>query len=207
MPDQLSLPRFIGFCLVTLGIILFCVVLGGYTSFWRAQNRIKASIEYLTDACKYRVDLLPEFVEMAKKTEPQASILVLNQTIEKTKSILQQVIPQKKPLENDLIKKLEISQEELTRQLKDLLPQLEISLDKKDSQQFKDFKKEFISLQDHLFVTRKRYNDEVDYFITRTIEFPSSVFAKLFGFNKLNYIKISKDVLLPYHMAFEPKTS
>mgnify|MGYP002629759006 CR=1 FL=1 len=206
MSDQLSLSKFIGFCLVTLGIILICVVLGGYTSFWRAQNRIKASIEYLTDACNYRVDLLPGFIEMAKKSEPQVSILELTQTIEKAKNILQQVIPQKKPLENNLIKELEISQEELTRQLKDLFPQLEISLDKKDSQQFKDLKNEFISLQDHLFVTRKRYNDEVDYFITRTIEFPSSVFAKLFGFNKLNYIKISEDVLLPYQVAFAPET-
>jgi len=207
MPDQLSLSKFVAFCLIFFGIIAFCIVFGGYTSFYRAQNRIEASITYLTDACQYRLDLLPELIEMTNKSVPKSSTIQLNNAAENTKAILLLVTPQKIPLEDAVIRKFEISQTQLTLRLNEVFAQLETSLDKKYSQQFIELKNEFLSLQDHLTVTRNRYNDEASYFNNRTMDFPSSLFAKIFGFDKIKYIEISKERLLPSQSAVAPKTS
>ncbi len=211
MSDQPSLSKFFGFCFVTAAIILFCVFAGGYTSFYRAQNRIGAAKTYMEDGCKYRLELLPKLVEMTKNSMPQTPVSPLSQAVENATAILNQVISAKTPLETDLVKAFENSQTGLTLQIKLLFTEFEASLetasDKNLSTRFTALKNEYIPLQDHLFVTRKRYNDEVDYFIKRTLTFPSSVFAKMYGFNKINHIKISEDALLPYHMAFDSSSS
>jgi hypothetical protein len=190
---------------------LFCVFAGGYTNFYRAENRIGAAKTYMTDACTYRLELLPKLVETTQKTMPQYPVSPINQALESATAILNQVISAKTPLEPDLVKAFENSQNRLTLQVKNLFTEFETSLgnasDKNLSTGFASMKNQYIPLQDHLFVTRKRYNDEVDYFIKRTLAFPSSLFAKMFGFNKIKHIKISEDVLLPYHMAFDASSS
>lgn len=200
MPHRLL--QFAGFCFVFFGIVLFCVLMGGYTSFWRSQNRIEQSKSFLTDSCQKRIDLLPGLIEVAKKSEAQISIPEINQTAQKANEILQLVISQETPLEKGLIKEFEISQAELTFQLKDLFTRWEGSLDKNYSRQFETLKKEFIAAQDDLFITRQGYNDEVNYFNTRATAFGTSLFAKLFGFDKMNYIEISKDQFLPAQKTF-----
>ena len=200
------LLQFAGFCFVFFGIVLFCVVLGGYTSFWRSQNRIEASKSLLTDACQKRLDLLPEFIEMAKKNKTQTDRPGTNQTVQKAEKILQLAISQKTPLEKALIKEFEISQSKLTFQLKDLFTQLEGSPEQ-NSQQFKALRNRVYKAQDNLFVARQKYNHEVNYFNTRSTAFLTSLFAKLFGFDKMEYIEISKDLLLPANEIFAPSTS
>ena len=200
------LSQFAGFCFVFFGIVLFCVVLGGYTSFWRSQNRIEASKSLLTDACQNRLDLLPELIEMAKKSKTQTDRPGTNQTVQKAEKILQLAISQKTPLEKALIKEFEISQSKLTFQLKDLFTQLEGSPEQ-NSQQFKALRNRVYKAQDNLFVARQKYNHEVNYFNTRSTAFLTSLFAKLFGFDKMEYIEISKDLLLPANEIFAPSTS
>ena len=199
--------QFVGFCTVFFGIVLFCVIMGGYTSFWRSQNRIEDSKSMLTDAFQKRLDLLPGLIEITKKTKTQTYKPAINQTAQKANKILQLVISQKTPLEEGLIKEFENSQSNLTFQLKDLFTQLEESLDKNFSKQFSSLKNQFNTAQDNLFITKQRYNDEVNYFNTRAAAFPTFLFAKLFGFNKMKYIQISKDLFLPAQETFAPNTS
>lgn len=194
--------QFAGFCFVFMGIVLFCVVLGGYTSFWRSQNRIEASKSLLTDACQKRLALLPGLIEMARKSEQQMFISEINQTAQKADKILKWVISQNMPLEKELIKEFEFSQSKLTVQLKEVFSQLETMPDKNFSRQFSDMKNLFFSAQDNLFVARKRYNDEATYFNTRKGAFWTSFIAKLFGFDKMEYIEISKDLFLPSKITF-----
>jgi len=202
-----QLLNFFGFCFVFTGIILFCVILGGYSSFWRAQKRIETSRSLLTDACQKRLDLVPGLIEITKKSRMQQDEPVINQTAKKAQIILQQVISREGPVEIGLIKEFEISQSKLTFQLRDLFSQLEGSIDKNYSKQFADLKKLFFALQDELFVTGTSYNDEVNYFNMRITSFLPSLIAKLFGFNKMKYINISKDLFLPAKTTFSLKTS
>lgn len=205
MPHRLL--QFAGFCFVFFGIVLFCVFMGGYTSFWRSQNRIEQSKSFLTDACQRRSDLLPGLIEAAKKSEPQISIPEINQTAQKANKILQRVISQETPLEKGLIKEFEISQSELTFQLKGLFTRWEGSIDKNYSGQFATLKNQFTIAQDDLFIARQGYNNEVNYFNTRATAFGTSLFAKLFGFDKVGNIKISGDRFLPAKKIFTSATS
>ena len=205
MPGQWL--KFTAFWSVFIGIVLFCVILGGYSSFWRSQSRIETSKSFLTDACQKRLDLLPGLIEMAENCDARTSIPKITQTAENATIILKQVIFQKKLLENTLIKEFEMSQARLTSQLKDLLTQTETCLDKNYSNRFAALKQRLNSAQDNLFVAEKTYNDEVNYFNTSATAFPSFLIAKLFGFNKIKYIKISKDLFLPARETFTSKTS
>ncbi|WP_299976819.1 LemA family protein [Desulfobacula sp.] len=195
-----------GFCFVFFGIVLFCVVLGGYTSFWRSQNRIEASKSILTDACQKRSELLPGLIEMAEKSKTPIDRPGINQTAQKANKILQLVISQKTPLEKELIKEFEISQSKLTFQLKDLFIQLEGSPEQ-SSQQFKALRNSVYEAHNNILLIKRRYNDEVNYFNTRAVAFPAFLFAKLFGFDKMEYIEISKDLFLPAEKTFAPSTS
>jgi len=199
--------KFAAFCFVFFGIVLFCVVVGGYTSFWRAQNRIETSKSFLTDACQKRLDLLPRLIEIAEKSKTETTISRIDQTGQKAKNILQQVTAQNLLLDNGLVKEFEIYQSKLTFQLKELFTQMEVSLDNNYSKQFLSLKKLFFTAQDNLFVTKKKYNEEVNYFNIRAAAFPTILIAKLFGFNKIIYIEISKDLFLPAQITFSKKIS
>jgi len=152
------------------------------------------------------LDLLPELIEITKKNKMQAIGPEINQAAQKAMTILQKTISQKTPLEKALIKEFEISQSKLTLQLKDLFTQLEGSPEQ-NSQQFKALRNRVYAAQDNLFVARQKYNHEVNYFNTRSTAFLTSLFAKLFGFDKMEYIEISKDLLLPARETFAPSTS
>ena len=193
MPGTLSMSKFLAFCCLFMGIVLFCVVFGGYTSFYRSQNRIKASQAYLTDACQQRLDFVPGLVDMARKTLAQEDVQDIHKAAKTAALVLQQVSAHALPVEKDLITKFETSQKELTDRLK--------------LQHFLDLKNQFIASQNQLFAAKKRYNDEVSYFETRKTTFPPSLFAKLFGFNKINYTDFSKTLFLPAHQIFASTTS
>ncbi|WP_300462369.1 LemA family protein [Desulfobacula sp.] len=206
MPPQLSLWKFFGFCAVFMGIVLFCVAAGGYTSFYRSQNRIDGTKAYLTDTCKERLDLIPGLIEITKKSLPQYPTQEISQTTERATHILQYVISEGKLVDKDLVKDFEDSQMKLTAQLKNLLTQSDVHLDKTYSRQFADMKNQLITAQNNLFVTKKRYNDEVAYYNTRKTAVLTSFFAKLFGFDQVHYIELSNEPFLPAHQVFAPKT-
>ncbi len=189
-------------CSVLMGIILFSVIAGGYSSFWRSQNRIETSTSFLTEDCQKRLNLLPELVEITKKSMAPSSLQAINQTAEKAGIILKQVISHKQPLEKNLIEEFEISQTKLTLALAQLFIHLQVSLDKDAVKQFSALRKKFHTAQDNLFVAWKRYNKEVKYFNTRTTVFPGFLIAKLFGFNKIKYTGISKEGFLPAQKIF-----
>ena len=188
-------------------IIMFCVILGGYSSFTRAQNRIAASKTFLTDACQKKLDLLPALFEMTKKSSTQISIQEIEQAAQKAALILQLVISRKPPLEIQLTKDFEQSQIDLTNRLTDLFPELEESLEPEDLKQFKAIEQQFYTAQDNLFVIWKSYINEVVYFNSRTVTFPNFLIAKLFGFNKIHYAELSAEAFLPARKTFNSQAS
>ncbi|MCP4022033.1 MAG: LemA family protein [Desulfobacteraceae bacterium] len=201
-----GLLKFATLCLIVLGIILFCVVFGGYSSLARSKSRIEASKNYLTDSCLKRQQLLPQLIELGRKSNPELSTAKINQAAEKADSILQEIAVQKTPIEDDLIKAFVISQTTLTRELISFLALLETS-NKDTKNQMDAFLQKLFTAQDNIFVIRKRYNKEVEYFNTRTSIFPGVLFAKLFGMSNLKYIGISRELFLSGEKTFGKKAS
>jgi len=203
---QPSISKFFGFCIVFMGIVLFCVAAGGYSSFTRSKNRIEKSKSFLTDACQERLELIPELIDITNKTVAKTSVSEINQLTDQAENTLNTVVSQKTPLAKDVIKNFEATQIKLTDQLKTLFLQLESLPDKNQKQQFKAWKTKLYLAQNNLFVTKRKYNDEVAYFNARKMAFPPSLLAKLFGFDKLIYIEISQNLFLPAEETFEKKT-
>lgn len=207
MSDQPSMSNFFAFSAVLVGIVLFCVVAGGYTSFYRSQNRIEAAKLYVTQVCQKRMDLLPDLLEMTKKSAQGISTANITLAAKTANESLQDVTLAKTPLKESLLKDLELSQKNLTLGLKEVFTQLETSLDKVAFQEFKPLKEQFDVLQDNLFIAKGKYDNEVNYFNARLTSFPPMLFAKMFGFNKFKYINLSEDSFLPARESLAEKAS
>ena len=134
---------------------------------------------------------------MTKKSAQGTSFAKITLAAQAAKETLQAVTLAKTPLKESLLKDLELSQKKLTQELKELFTQLETSLDKDVSIEFNTLRKQFEVLQDNLFIAKGKYDNEVNYFNARIKSFPPMLFAKMFGFNKLKYINLSKDSFLP----------
>lgn len=198
---------FVGFTSIFAGIIFFCVIAGGYTSFWRSTKRIEESKSFLTTACRKRMDLIPRLVKIDDNTAIDAALPNIEQIARKADTVLKLMVSKKTPIEKALIKEFEISQAKLTFQLKDLFNRIQASSDKKNPAQFSALKNQLTDAQNELFVTEVSYNDEVSYFNTRKSAFFTSFLAKLLGFSKLDYIPLPKDLFLPAKDTFGPSIS
>ncbi len=190
------LIKLTGLCSILMAIILFCVIVGGYTSLSRSQARIQSSKSLLTDACQKRQDLLPKLIETISKTDQKDLAVQLGNSALKADAVLNQFISHEPPAEKHLVKEFEISQSALSQQLITIFTSLKPGKGPSPVQELSDLKKEFSAVQDYLFVVKKRYNNEVEYFNRRSNVFPGFIIAKIFGLDHIVYTEISKDKFL-----------
>ncbi len=204
MEQERQWLMFFGMTSLIVGIVLFSVVFGGYSSLYRSENRIKASKELLTDACQTRLDVFSQIIKSLDTQEHQTLLLKLKQTNKEAILILKQVIKQTSPLDNALTLKFENSQKTLTSDLVKLYLLLNKAKGKndQDAKALIIIKKEFFPAQDILFVSVARYNKEVVYFNYRVTIFPVYLIAKLFGFDKSQYFKLTQEFFLPAKETF-----
>lgn len=199
--------KFAGICSIVMAIVIFCVIFGGYSSLWRSKNRIKASQNLMTDACLKRHALLPGLDAFTTSAEFSQASAQLKSAAEKADLILKQMISEEPPVEKELISAFETSQTALSSNLVELFASLEAKLPEAEMEKFSVLKKEFISIQDHIFVAKKRFNREAAYFNNRSNVFPGFLIARLFGMDHLVYIGISNDKLLSGEKTFTAAAS
>lgn len=195
------------FCVVFFGIIIFCVIFGGYSSLYRAQNRIGAAKQLVTDECQKQLDLLPELVDMVRKTDSfngidsnlnQANLDQIRQTALEAKTILTQIDSRETtPLEKKLILNFEESQVKLSREIIGLITGLKKDDSLKSSPAFIGLEKEFNDLEITVFYNSHKYNKEARYFNTRKSLFPGFFVAKLFGLDKVHFFEITASLFTP----------
>ncbi|MDA8136340.1 MAG: LemA family protein [Desulfobacteraceae bacterium] len=200
---QNPLLKFFAFCSIAAVIVLFCVVFGGYTSFYRSQNRIEDSKSALVESCRERLLLLPELSNVMEKVSPDLPP-DMNHSLEKARVILGNVLQQKGPLEEKMTKDFENSQTGLTMQIKEIFARLKDVSEPEGMKEIEALKQKFFKAQDNLYVAGDQYNYEVSYFNGRVNSFPVSLIAKLFGFHDIRYYPFSDQAFLPARKAFEP---
>lgn len=199
--------KFAGICSIVMAIVLLCVIFGGYSSLWRSQNRIRASKDLLTEACRKRQNLISKLDAFTDSSEFSQAAARLKSDARKADKILEQIILTDPLVEKDLIKALETSQTDLSSDLATLFSSLELKLPKEKLEKFITLRKEFSSAQDNIFVARKYFNKEVAYFNNRTAVFPVFLIARLFGFDEIKYTGISEDVFLSGEKTFSMSAS
>ncbi|MCP3940228.1 MAG: LemA family protein [Desulfobacteraceae bacterium] len=192
------------FCVVFSSIIIFCVIFGGFSSLYRAQNRIYAAKKLVTAECQKQLNLLPELIAMAEKTKNfngidgiKRNLIQANQTALKTKAILTRINSKNTPLERKTILAFEQSQVQVSREIINLI--IELKKDKKidRSPAFIALEKKFKNLEISIFYNSHRYNKETRYFNTRKAIFPGFLIAKLFGLEKIHFLEITTNQFTP----------
>jgi hypothetical protein len=200
------------FSAVFVGIILFCVIVGGYSSLYRAQNRARDAKIMVTVECQKQLDLLPDLIAMVRKTDSfnridpnnsnqahldQARLDQLEQATLKTKEILTRINSVTTPLEKELISAFERSQVQLSQEIIGLVIGLNEEKKQKGSQALINLEKKFNDLEITIFYRSTEYNKEARYFNTRKSIFPGFLIAKLFKLEKLHIYEINTDLFKP----------
>ncbi len=185
---------------IATAIVLFCVIFGGYTSFYRSQNRIEDSKTALVESCRERMLLLPALSGFLERMGPD---IPPPMDQEKANAFLMGVLQQERPLGEEMTKEFESSQTGLTMQIKDIFARLKDISGPKNLEETESLRQKFFKAQDNLYVAREKYNYEITYFNRRVQSFPVSLIAKLFGFHEIIYYPFSDQAFLPARKAFE----
>ncbi len=188
---------------IATAIVLFCVIFGGYTSFYRSQNRIEDSKTALMESCRERMLLLPALSGFLERVNPDIPP-PMGHPLEKANALLMDVLQQKRPLEEKMTKEFENSQTGLTMQIKDIFVRLKAVSGPNNPAETEALRQKFFKAQDNLYVAKEKYNYEVSYFNRRVRSFPVSLIAKLFGFHEIVYYPFSDQAFLPSRKVFEP---
>lgn len=189
-------------CSVLAGIVLFSVIFGGYTSFYRSQNRIEASKELIASVCRDRSGIVLQLLDSTHGTSDPETRSALKGALENEDRVLQQVISQKTPLGEALTQEFETAEQMLISELAQLIAsQAAVGTNHPDKLSVPVQKQLFVS-QDNVFVAKKKYNREVAYFMNRKSIFPGSLIAGLFGFDHVIYHALSDDSFLSAANAF-----
>jgi hypothetical protein len=192
------------FSTIFFGIILFSIIFGGYSSLYRAQNRVRDTKILVTVECQKQLELIPDLISMARKTDNfnpigpnQADLKQIEQTALKHKAILAQITSRKAPMEKDLVLTFEQSQIQLSRKIIGLINK--IRKDKKlgSSQAFQSLEKKFNDLEITVFYHSTKYNKEAIYFNTRKSIFPGFLIAKLFRLDQIFMYELSTELFKP----------
>ncbi len=201
MPGQKF--RLILFCLIFTSIIVFCVIFGGYSSFWRARNRITDAKALLTQICQERVNLADIIIKDFKNAGLEADMADFRQCAGMAADVLKTLKTIDPPLDENQTRHLENSQADLTQFFKNTLKYLKPPVRQLSADMAEELTSQIYGIQDKLFVAAKSYNDEVIYYNTRTKESMPSLIAKMFGFDKIHYIPVDQDKFLPAKQTFK----
>lgn len=173
-----------GICSVVLGIVLFSVIMGGYTSLIRAQSRINAAKKMMTEECDKQLKLLPDLMSLAGDSAPPDLVRQIEETAGQIPPLLTDINADKAPLDPGLVKAFEGLQTRLSRDTSILVREIQAG-----NETVKQYEELMLSAA---YIT-KRYNKEVRYFNGRKTVFPGFVVAKLFGLDALHFPEIAPD--------------
>ena len=200
------------FSVVFFGIILFCVIFGGYSSLYRAQNRARDAKFLVTAECQKQLNLLPELFAMIRKADSfsnpdtsnpdtsnsnQATMDPVNLAALRIKTILARINSQKAPLEKKLILAFEQSQVHLSQEIIDLIMVQKKNEPLRSTQAFINLDKKFNDLEITVFYHIHQYNKEARYFNTRKAMFPGFLIAKLFKLEKTHIYELNAELFKP----------
>lgn len=195
--QQVSYGKFILFCTVLMGIIVICMVFGGYSSFVRAEQRIVGTKAVLTDFCRERMSLLEQLERfLQERSIPQGSIIMAN-TLPQAGAILDKVKQAESPLDRQTVHEFEASQSALGEYLRESFNRLPEIADEKSRGRLAELRRQLAQAQDNISVAHRKYLEEIDYFNMRLESFPVAYVARLFGFDKSRYYPPSEQAFLP----------
>jgi LemA protein len=195
--QQVSYGKFILFCTLLMGMILICMVFGGYSSFIRAEKGIVGTKAVLTDFCRERMSLLAQLDGFLRERNIHQNSILLADTLQQAEAILDKVKGAESPLDQQTIHEFEASQRALGEYLRESFNRLPEIADGQSRERVAELRRQLAQAQDNIYVAHRNYLEEIDYFNLRLESFPVAYIARLFGFDKSRYYPPSEQAFLP----------
>ena len=180
---------FAGLCSVALSIVLFCVILGSYTSMLRSKNRINAGKDLMVAACRDQLGLIPELVSRATQTISPEKISQIEEDTKQIQAILTRFQASDAPLAPDLVAAFEDTQARLAKRMDSLTA----AMGKDHS-----VSTEMADLYLKTIYAARRYNKEAAYFTNRKTVFPGFLTASWFNLDHLEFPLIDVTCFAPW---------
>ena len=162
-------------------VLVLLIVFGYYNRFVVLSNRIDNSLSQIDVQLKRRADLIPNLIETVKGFAKHEKAAI------KAVTDARKALVGAKGIENKVK-----ANNQLESALKTIFAIAEGYPDLKANTNFLELQKELSSTEDRVAYARQNYNDSILTYNNMTQTFPALVFAKMFGKQKKDYLKIAE---------------
>lgn len=175
--------------LILLGLLLLLVfsMCGAYNTTVKKDEAVKKGWSQVENQYQRRADLIPNLVNTVKgyaNFEQQTLQAVVDARANATK-----VTIKADELTPENIQRFEQAQGALSSTLGRLLAVAENYPDLKANQSFLDLQKQLEGTENRISVERKKFNDTVNEYNSYIRQFPTNLFAGIFGFSPKGYFQ------------------
>lgn len=166
--------------IVVIILVVFIVftIVHLYNNLVNLRNRVKNSYSQIEVQLKRRNDLIPNLVETVKGYATHE------------KGVFEEVTQARSNVINaSNIQETSAADNQLTGALKSLFAVAENYPELKANSNFQQLQSELTDTEDKISYSRQFYNDVVLKYNNACEQFPSSIFAKIFGFKEADFFK------------------
>ncbi len=168
--------------LAIIGIIIILLIIAIYNGLIAKRNRVQDAWAQIDVQLKRRYDLIPNLIDTVKGYAKYE------------RSVLTQVTQLRSSLINGSVQDKAQANNQLTQAFKSIFAVAENYPDLKASQNFQQLQQTITETEDKIAFVRTSYNDYVLDYNNGLQQFPSSVFANAFHFQKFDYFKTDNEV-------------
>lgn len=176
-------------CSLVIGIVLFSVIFGGYSSFLRSQNRIETAKNMLAEHSRNQLSQFKAIATLPGPAEKDRTELLT--TMELASNAVDRLEAHATPLPRDLILSYETALVKVNQKADAFIKKLD------PASRGHEFQNKLKELKTSVFMSGRRYNKEARYFNTRTRVFPGAIVARIFGMDTLSFDEIPMESLRP----------
>jgi LemA protein len=179
--------------LIILGVVLLLLFMGcnSYNGMVGVDQEVKAKWSQVENQYKRRADLIPNLVNTVKGAANFEQQTLVQLTEARAKATQMTVNPNDLTPEN--IAKFQQLQGQVGSALGRLLSVTENYPTLKANENFLKLQDELAGTAGRISVAIKDYNEVVKDYNVRTLRFPASIFAKLFGFSEKGFFQAAPE--------------
>ena len=179
----------------TIIIALLAVILiwgvSTYNKFIKAQENMTNAWGQVENVYQRRADLIPNLVAVVKEYSEfeQGTLIAVTEARAKASATTLTA----NDMTEEQLQSFEIAQDELTNSLNRLTVSVEEYPDLKANEQYLTLQAQLKGCENRILVERQRFNEMVQDYNRRVRQFPGSIIASLFGFEKRPYFEASEN--------------
>ena len=168
--------------LILLILVFFFYIKGTYNSLVQMDESVKAAWAQVENQLQRRYDLIPNYVETVKGYAAHEKEVLMGVTEARAKVGGAGSVPDKIRANN-----------QLSSALSRLLLVVERYPDLKANANFIRLQDELAGTENRIAVERRRYNETVKSYNVRIRQFPTNIFAGIFGFEKAAFFEVPEE--------------